>query len=112
MSITTPLFLERLLPTETSKWLLAVAIPLAAAGFFLPDYIPQELMGMQSISALLVRLLLAVLALLLCMFGSLISVLVHHRKTAYELDEIKKHMSIEQMLSFQARLSEIQRSNR
>lgn len=107
-----PRFLETVLPTSMSAYLLAGSIPIASILFAFPGYLPTELWEIQSLNLLQARILLAGLAVLLCMTGSLISILIHHKKTASELSEIKKFMSIEQMIAFKKTFDDLQRTIR
>lgn len=45
--------------------------------------------------------------MLLCILGSFVSVLRLQLKTQHELDEIKKYLSVEQMLSFQKKMLDV-----
>jgi hypothetical protein len=108
---TMPPFLETVLPTILSRWLLAGSIPLALASFAFPSYLPSEVWAIQSLHLLQMRLLLATVSVLLCMFGSFVSVLMHHKKISSELAEIKKYMKSEQLIAFSKHLNEINKNN-
>lgn len=104
--------LKAVLPTKTSKWLMGISMTLAIPLLAVPSYLPIELWAIPTLSQLQARLLLAGSLMLLCIFGSFVSVLRLQLKTQHELNEIKKHLTIEQALSFQKKMLDIQNSNR
>lgn len=110
--VTMQQFLITLLPTSLSRWLLAGSVPSASVFFSIPSYLPSELWTVDSPNLVLVRILLAVIAVLLCLIGSFASVVIQHKKVAFELRVIKKHIAAERMISFTERLNEIRRKSR
>lgn len=99
--------LKAALPTSMSKWLMALMPWLGIALFAFPSYLPSQLWAIESLSLLQSRLLLAGSVVLLCILGSFVSVLRLQLKTQHELDEIKKYLSVEQMLSFQKKMLDV-----
>lgn len=103
--------LESVLPTTLSRMslgLLVLAVPFA---FVLPDYLPNEIWDIKTLSKLLMRLLLAVSVMPLCMMVALVSILQDHKKINKELSEAKKLIPWKERNSFAEKLdSELERN--